>query len=391
MTLALINIGESHDGSATGAELSGDAMILSDDAIEWIGDSLDVTASDHRIVVDCGGATVVPGLIDSHVHTTFGDYTPRQKTVDFLESYVHGGTTRVVSASEVHVPNRPSSRVGVKALAVAAAEAYTGYYPGGMTVHGGSVVLEPTLTRADFAELRENGVQMAKAGFGAFMTAEDYIPVVHAAQAEGLLVMCHTGGGSIPGSQSKIDADTLLRMRPDVAGHVNGGPTALTPEENERMVHEGEGIGLQLVHAGNLRSALHLAELALDADCFERIMIATDTPTGTGMIPLGMLRQMAEMVSLGALGPRQAVSAATGNVADWYGIPGGHLTVGAAPDLVVLDAPLGGRGRTAFEALSIGDLPAVRAVVTHGQLRLKKSRNTPVGVASVTVTGTVDV
>jgi ribosomal protein S8 len=38
----------------------------------------------------------------------------------YLESYLHGGTTTSISASEVHVPGRPSDPEGVKALAVAA-------------------------------------------------------------------------------------------------------------------------------------------------------------------------------------------------------------------------------------------------------------------------------
>jgi enamidase len=33
------------------------------------------------------------------VHVTFGDYTPRQRTVGYLESYLHGGTTTAISAS----------------------------------------------------------------------------------------------------------------------------------------------------------------------------------------------------------------------------------------------------------------------------------------------------
>ena len=64
----------------------------------------------------------MPGLIDSHVHVTFGDYTPRQKTVGFLESYTHGGVTACISASEVHVPGRPRDPAGVKALAIAGAK-----------------------------------------------------------------------------------------------------------------------------------------------------------------------------------------------------------------------------------------------------------------------------
>ena len=65
--------------------------------------------------------------------------------------------------------------------------------------------------------------------------------------------MCHSGGGSIPGSKAKIDAELLLAIRPQVAGHINGGPTSLTPEENAAIVEQGRDIALQLVQAGNLR------------------------------------------------------------------------------------------------------------------------------------------
>ena len=66
--------------------------------------------------------------------------TPRQKTVGFLDSYVHGGTTTSISASEVHVPGRPKDPEGVKALAVAAFKCFEHYRPGGMRVYGGSVI-----------------------------------------------------------------------------------------------------------------------------------------------------------------------------------------------------------------------------------------------------------
>ena len=87
------------------------------------------------VVIDAGGMTAIPGLIDSHVHITFGDYTPRQRTVGFLESYLHGGVTTSISASEVHVPGRPSDPEGVKALALAAQRCFANYRPGGMRVH----------------------------------------------------------------------------------------------------------------------------------------------------------------------------------------------------------------------------------------------------------------
>jgi len=379
MSTAFINIGESHDGTREGAALAGDALIEDGGVIRWIGASDEVDPDQHEHSIDLQGMTLIPGLIDSHVHTTFGDYTPRQNTVGFLDSYVHGGTTSSISASEVHVPGRPVDVAGIKALAIAANRSYRDYFPGGMTVHAGSVILEPGLEESDFVELRAQGVWLAKGGFGAFSHPRDYVPVVAAARRAGIVVMCHSGGGSIPGSMDKIAVDVLLEMNPNIAGHINGGPTSLTPEENRRIVTDSDEIALQIVHAGNLRSAIDLAEKALEHGQFGRLMIATDTPTGTGVIPLGMLRQMAEMCSLGPLTPRQAVSASTGNVQAVYDLDEGVLAVGRPANLVALDAPLGSRADSAFAALEIGDLPAVTMVHTRGELRLTRSRNTPGG------------
>lgn len=377
MSLALINVGSSHRGDLAGTPLDGDALICDAGRVAWIGASADVAPGDHEQLVDCRGAGVLPGLIDSHVHVTFGDYTPRQQTVGFLESYVHGGVTTSISACEVHVPGRPSDPAGVKALALAAQRCFAEYRPGGMRVHAGSVILEPGLTRADFDELRAEGVWLAKAGFGAFATALDYAPVVHAARAAGLVVMCHTGGGSIPGSLDRIDAEALLAMRPHVSGHANGGPTAMTPADNARLVHEGD-MALQLCMAGNLRSALDLCRLAADQGQTHRLLVATDTPTGTGVVPLGMFHLMAELVSLGGMSPELAVAAATGNVGGAYGLSEGRLEPDAPGDLIVVDAPLGSAGEDWRAALGCGDMPAISLVVADGQIRVTRSRNTPV-------------
>ena len=386
MTLAVLHIGDSHSGDLAGTPIAGDALLCADGAITWIGATADVDLTGADQVLDAAGAAVVPGLIDSHVHVTFGDYTPRQRTVGFLESYLHGGTTRAISASEVHVPGRPTDVVGVKALAIAAQRAYRDYRPGGVTVHAGSVILEPGLTAEDFAEVRAAGVTLAKGGFGAFEKPLDYAPVVRAAQEAGILVMQHSGGGSISGSLELVDADALLEIRPDVLGHVNGGPTALDSAGTRALVEHGGEMALQLVQAGNLRSAIEIAALAGEHGSLHRVLIATDTPTGTGVIPLGMLRTMAELVSLGPLTPGDAVAAATGNVARVYGLDAGRLTVGSPADLLVIDAPLGSVGDNWRRALELGDLPAVAAAVTGGEVRFSRSRNTPPAKRPVVLT-----
>ena len=155
--------------------VGADAVIARDGLITAVGRREDLLAEieDSSYVVDAVGTTVAPGLIDSHCHVVLGDYTPRQKTVDFLASYGHGGITSTVSPGEIHAPGRPSSASGVKALAIAAKECRNNFHPNGMTVHAGAVVLEPTLQEKDFADLQEAGVHLAKFGFGRYADPAD--------------------------------------------------------------------------------------------------------------------------------------------------------------------------------------------------------------------------
>ncbi len=260
------------------------------------------------------------------MHNTFGDWTPRQKTVGFLESYTHGGTTTAISASEVHVPGRPKDPEGVKALAVAAKKCFEHFRPGGMRVHAGSIILEPGLTEADFEEIAEKGVWLAKAGFGAVKTPYDYAPMIAWAKKHRMVTTVHTGGSSIPGS-SGIWADHLIKMQPDVSFHVNGGPVAMPDEDFPRIVNESK-IALQVCTAGNLRTTLLLWQLTKKAEQIDRFLIATDTPTGSGIMPLGMMYTITHLASLTDMPVETAIAAATGNNARVYRLNSGFLKAG---------------------------------------------------------------
>src|SRR4029079_7217719 len=145
MKVAIVNLGTIVSGDWRNPFVNGDAILVDGDRIAAVG-KVDAASTDSAdVVIDAGGMTAIPGLIDSHVHITFGDYTPRQRTVGYLESYLHGGTTTAISASEVHVPGRPKDPEGVKALALAAQRCFADYRPGGMKVVAGSVILEPGL------------------------------------------------------------------------------------------------------------------------------------------------------------------------------------------------------------------------------------------------------
>jgi enamidase len=378
---AVINIGKVVTGRLDRPTSDAACMVMEDGVITYMGDNADVL--DCNVVVDAGSATVIPGLIDSHVHIVLGDYTPRQKTVDFLESYTHGGITRSITASEVHAPGRPKDREGVKALALMAQRCFQNFRPGGMTVHGGSVIIEPGLEEEDFIQLKKQGVWLAKAGFGDFKKPSDASAIVRAAQKHGFKVMCHTGGASIPGS-SPVSAEDLLEMLPDISGHVNGGPTALSPEGLVRVVKE-TNIALQIVQAGNFRFALRTIELAREIGQMERLLIASDTPTGTGMMPLAVMKSIVELASMGDSTPEEMIAAATGNVGKAYGLDAGVLEVGRPADLLIIDAPLGGGTSQALDAIKNGDLPAIAGCFTSGVLRYLTSRNTPPPIKKIKV------
>ena len=157
MKTAIVNLGVILTGDWREPVAAGDSIVMRRRQDRPRRDCGRFAGRECDVVIDADGAIAIPGLIDSHVHITFGDYTPRQRTVGFLESYVHGGTTTSISASEVHVPGRPKDPEGVKALAVAAMKCFENYRPGGMRVCAGSVILEPGLVERDFEELAAQG------------------------------------------------------------------------------------------------------------------------------------------------------------------------------------------------------------------------------------------
>jgi enamidase len=384
MKTAIVNLGAILTGDWREPVAKGDSIVMSEGKIVHVGTAAASQVAACDVVIDADGAIAIPGLIDSHVHITFGDYTPRQRTVGFLESYVHGGTTTSISASEVHVPGRPKDPEGVKALAVAAMKCFEHYRPGGMRVCAGSVILEPGLEERDFEELAHKGVWLAKAGFGAFATPFEYAPMVAWAKKHGMITTVHTGGSSIPGSTG-IWADHLIAMQPHVSFHVNGGPIAMPDRDFPRLVNETR-IALQLCTAGNLRTALWTAELRQDAGQFERLLIATDTPTGSGIMPLGMLYTISHLASLTKIPVEWAIAAATGSNADVYRLNSGYLRPGRDADVAIIDACAGGSQDNALDALRNGDIAAVPAVVTDGIPRyVGRSRNTPGSIRNVRV------
>lgn len=374
--LVVRNIGILLSGDLQKPILDADTIVAVGGRITAVGRAKDVDQEDAALVVDAKGSGLVPGLIDSHVHPVAGDWTPRQSQLNWIDSTLNGGVTTMISAGEVHTPGRPRDPVGVKAMAIYAQRCFSAFRPGGMKIHAGAPVIEPGLEESDFKELAEAGVRLlGEVGLGNVKDGPTAKKMVAWARKYGIQSTIHTGGPSIPGS-GLIDASVVLEADTDVVGHINGGHTAL-PDREIRCICEGCGRGLELVHNGNERAALYTLRLAREMDQLDRVILGTDGPAGSGVQPLGILRMIAMLSSLGDLAPELAFCLGTGNTARMRSLDVGLIEAGRPADFVLLDRAQHSAGRDLLDCVRLGDLPGIGMVVIDGVPRIGRSRNTP--------------
>ncbi len=232
--LVIRNIGLMLSGDLAAPVLDADAVIAEGGRIVAVGREADLDTSGAARVIDAKGTALAPGLIDSHVHPVFGDWTPRQNQFNWIDSFLNGGVTTMVSAGEVHLPGRPKDIVGLKALAITAQRAFTNFRPGGVKVLAGAPVIEKGMVEDDFRELAEAGVTLlGEVGLGGVKAGDEARRMVAWARKYGIRSTIHTGGPSIPGS-GLIDRDVVMEADADVIGHINGGHTALPLDQIDR-------------------------------------------------------------------------------------------------------------------------------------------------------------
>jgi enamidase len=336
------------------------------------------------LTIDARGMTVLPGFIDSHVHPVFGDFTPRQNQIGFIESSTHGGVTAMISAGEVHLPGRPSDRAGSKALAILAHKAFSSFRPNGTKVYGGALILERGLTEEDIKEVAREGVWLVgEIGLGTVKTAEEAKEMVGWAKKYGMKVLMHVGGTSIPGS-STVTCDDVLKVNPTVACHLNGGPTSVPIKEAFKIIDSTE-CAIEIVHCGNLYSAFEIVNYMKEKSILNRLIIGNDAPSGTGVIPLGIWRMVTFISSMCKIPAEIAVCCATGNTKRVFGLTHGIIKEGEDADIQIIDAPMGSVGKDAKSAIEIGDIPGVAMVLIDGVVRVHPSRNTPPPVRKITL------
>jgi enamidase len=374
--LVIRNVGLMLSGDIGKPILDADAIVALDGRIAAIGRAKDLDVENATLVIDANGVAVSPGLIDSHVHPVAGDWTPRQNQLGWIDSTLHGGVTTMVSAGEVHTPGRPRDIVGLKAMAITAQRTFSAFRASGVKVHAGAPVIEPGMEEHDFKELADAGVRyLGEVGLGGVKDGATARKMVAWARKYGINSTIHTGGPSIPGS-GLIDKDVVLEADTDVIGHINGGHTAL-PDNQIVCLCEGCKRGLELVHNGNERAALLTLRTARELGELNRVILGTDGPAGSGVQPLGIIRMIALLSSLGGVPAETAFCFATGNTARMRALDCGIIEVGRAADFVFLDRAQHSAGKTLLESVQLGDLPGVGMTIIDGIVRSQRSRNTP--------------
>lgn len=372
------NVGQVVTGDHTAPLADADAIYVEHGVIREVG--TDRTSAD--VVIDANGLTLTPGLVDGHTHPTFGDFSPTQNSVGWMHTYLHAGVTTIVSAGELHLPGLPLGAPDPKLyryLAVLARRCTAEYRPGGLKVEAGTMLLTTGMQESDFAELAAEGCKVVKFIFFPYDERMDEAQTyVHWAKAHGLVVKIHSGGVSRSGVSRPAGAQVVRALQPDVVAHASGGPIPMPVEELIEVVDHTDAF-LEVAYAGNPRVTLALVKALVERNALGRLTVGTDTPSGTGTTPRGMLRTLALMTSVGDVPAAEAICLATGNTAQAHGLPGvGLIREGSPADLLLMGKIVGARGDNALESLQTGDLPGISMVFVDGELLVApRSAQTP--------------
>jgi imidazolonepropionase-like amidohydrolase len=377
-SILIKNIGTLVTGKLESPLRQANSMFIQQGVIQAIGNGLK-NAADQTI--DANGISAIPGLIDSHSHPSIGEYTPAQNSLSWITNYMHGGVTALISAGELHLPGLPLPPDARTALSVAIVtkKCYDNLRPSGVKVHAGTLLLVPGLTEKDFDEIQSLGIKLVKFIFYDYSLlpngeANRYVEWAH---ARGIKVKIHSGGVSRSGVSQVAGFDMVQKIRPDIIGHITGGPIPMAEEDMIRIANETECF-MEICTSGNYRLALSLARVVKAKNLHHRVLIGTDTPGGTGIVPRGILREIAFLSSVGEIEPEKAICMATGNVGRAHDLNIGMLEEGRPADVVLLHKITGSVSKDALDSFRKGDLPGISYVIIDGVVQVAgRSQQTP--------------
>jgi enamidase len=377
-TLLIKNIGEFFTGDLANPQKPINSLLIDGERIAELDPPPETKAD---AVLDAGNSAVMPGFVDGHVHPVFGEWTPTQDTIGWIGNYVHGGTTTMVSAAELHVPGLDYENLTpdlVTSLAVVTAATTGRVRWSGAKVYAGTVILVPGMTESHFDRLAAAKSVVAKYLFYPLSTNKDEALRYNAwCRARGIRTKVHTGGVSRSGLSQICGYDILAWLKPDIAAHISGGPIPMSDTDLDKVI-DATDCALEICSSGNYGSTQRAVRRLKDKGKLARLTLGTDTPGGTGVIPRGMLRQLCFICSVCGVSPAEAIAIATGNTAKAHGLDVGILAPGKPADIVICGPVQGSAGNSVADAIGHGDLPGIAYVLANGEIVVNgRSRQTP--------------
>lgn len=334
------------------------AVVVADGRVAWLGPVAQAPPADVRI--DCAGATVIPGFVDSHAHLVFaGDRAAEFAARMSGQPYRAGGIRTTVLATRAATDGELRTRaLGLAREMVASGtttfEVKSGY---GLTVAdeeracrvARSLTPEATFLGAhvvpeEFAEDR--------AGYLALVTGPMLTACApHVRWAD---VFCEQGAFGADEARAVLTAAAAVGLGLRVhANQLQPGPGAQLAAElgaasADHCTHLSDADVAALADSGTVATLLPGAEFSTRAPYPDgarllaagvTVALATDCNPGTSYttsIPFCLALAVREM----GLTPAQALWAATrGGAAALRREDVGRIAVGGPADLVLLDAP----------------------------------------------------
>jgi enamidase len=377
-TLLIKNIGEFFTGDIARPQAAVKSLLIDGSKIAALDPPTDTKAD---AILDAGGSAVMPGLVDGHIHPVFGEWTPTQDTIGWIGNYVHGGTTTMISACELHVPGLDYENLTpdlVTSLAVVTAATTGRIRWSGAKVYAGTVILVPGMKEEHFDRLAAAKSICAKFIFFPLATNKDEaLRYQQWCRARRIRTKVHTGGVSRSGLSQMCGYDILEWLKPDIAAHISGGPIPMSDADLDRVI-DSTSFAVEICSSGNYGSTKRAVDRMREKGQLARLTLGTDTPGGTGVIPRGMFRNICYMASVCGVPPAEAVAIATGNTAKAHGLDVGILAPGRPADLIVCGPVEGSAGTSISDAIGHGDLPGIAYVIADGEIVVSgRSRQTP--------------
>ena len=303
----------------TGELLPRHAISIRDKWIAYVGDNPDDTIGSDTEVIDAGGQTVIPGLIDGHTHIAWS-YT----VSEFLKYVVKGGTTAVVTETLEAFPvagydgvvdfleslkNQP-----IKIWATAPVMASISHAARGISTD----TLQKLLDRPDIIGLGESYWQAV------LQEPDAVLPLFEQTLKAGKTIEGHTAGAS----EKKL------------AAYISNGVTSCHEPINAEQVLAGLRMGLHImIREGSIRRDLEdIARIKDSGIDLRRCILATDGASAADLMEKGYMEYIVQKAIDCGFDPMAAIQMATLNVAEHFSLDGliGGIAPGRYADLVII-------------------------------------------------------